>query len=199
MDLQPFIELYHLWRPVYPHLAKYIGELYGRTDGNVLEVGPFCGTIFELCRNGTGKSFSMGTFPPGIDRFFREEVKRLDYDDKVTVIATDPALTGITDNTYDLVVFRGALFFPETFRTDFRAVYRVLGQDGLAVVGGGFGRMTPNAVIGQIGERSKELNIFLGKTGMNEKGLLRDIESSGIEGGVEIVSEGGLWALIRKT
>lgn len=199
MDLQPFMELYQLWRPVYPHLAKYIGELYCRTDGNVLEIGPFCGTIFELCRNGTGKSFSIGTFPPGIDHFFREEVRRLDCDDKVAVIATDPALTGIADNTYDLVVFRGALFFPEIFRTDFRAIYRVLRKDGLAVVGGGFGRLTPNAVIEQIGERSKDLNILLGKTGMNEKRLLEDIKPNSIDGGVEIVSEGGLWALIRKT
>jgi len=66
------------------------------------------------------------------------------------------------------------------------------------VVGGGFGRLTPRAVIEQIGERSKELNILLGKAGMDEKRLLRDIESSGIDTGVEIVSEGGLWALIRK-
>jgi len=198
MDLRHFMELYHLWQPVYPHLARYIGELYGRADGNVLEVGPFCGAIFELYRNGTGKSFSLGTFPPGTDQFFRDEVRRLDCDDKVAVIATDPALSGIADNAFDLVVFRGALFFPEIFRTDFRAIYRVLRKDGLAVVGGGFGRLTPRAVIEQIGERSKELNILLGKAGMDEKRLLTDIESSGIDGSVEIVSEGGLWALIRK-
>jgi SAM-dependent methyltransferase len=198
MDLRHFIELYHLWQPVYPHLVRYIGELYGRADGNVLEVGPFCGTIFELHRTGVGESFSMATFLAGMDQFFREEVKRLDCDDKVAVIATDPALSGIADNTFDLVVFRGALFFPEIFRTDFRAIYRVLRKDGLAVVGGGFGRLTPRAVIEQIGERSKELNILLGKAGMDEKRLLMDIESSGIDGSVEIVSKGGLWALIRK-
>jgi hypothetical protein len=198
MDLQPFIELYHLWRPVYPHLARNIGELYGRADGNVLEIGPFCGTIFELCRIGAGESFSMGTFPQGMDQFFRQEVKRLGCDGKVAVIATDAALTGIGDSAVDLVVFRGALFFPEIFQTDFRAVYRVLREDGLAVVGGGFGRSTPRAVIEKIGERSKELNMLLGKTGMDEKGLLADVGSSGIDGSVEIVSEGGLWVLIRK-
>ncbi len=199
MDLRHFIELYHLWDSVYPHLARDIGKLYGRADGNVLEMGPFCGTIFELCRDRTGESFSIGTFPQGIDQFFRQEVKRLGLDGKVAVIATDPALTGLGDDSFDLIVFRGALFFPDIFQTDFRAVYRVLREDGLAVVGGGFGRSTPGAVIRKIGERSKELNMFLGKTETDEKRLLKDIESSGIKGSVEILSEGGLWALIRKT
>lgn len=199
MDLQPFIELYHLWRPVYPHLAKYISELYGRADGNIIEVGPFCGTIFELQRTGVGESFSVATFPPGMYQFFRKEAAQSGYGNDITVTAVDPALSGITDDTFDLVVFRGALFFPNIFRTDFRAVYRVLRKDGLAVVGGGFGRSTPRAVIEKIGERSKELNMLLGKTGMDEKRLLIDIESSDIECSVEIVSEGGLWALIRKT
>ncbi|HOE17783.1 MAG TPA: class I SAM-dependent methyltransferase [Syntrophorhabdaceae bacterium] len=200
MDLQLFIELYRLWEPVYPHLAKDIREMYGRDDGNVLEVGPFCGTIFELCRNGTGKSFSMGIFPPGMAEFFSGEAERLDLDKRVTMIATDPALAGMEDDSFDLIVFRGALFFPEIFRTDFRAVYRVLRDRGLAVVGGGFGRSTPPAVIEQIGERSKELNMLLGKTGKDEKRLLKDIESCGcgISGSVEILSKGGLWAVIRK-
>lgn len=199
MDLRSFIELYHLWGPVYPYLARDIGELYGRTDGNVLEVGPFCGAIFALRRAGTGGTFSMGTFPQGMDQFFRQEVKRLDLDGKIAVTATDPALTGIGDDSFDLVVFRGALFFPEIFRTDFRAVYRVLKEGGLAVVGGGFGSSTPRAVIEQIGERSKELNMLLGKAATDRKMLLKDIQSSRIKGNVEIVSEGGLWALMRKT
>lgn len=199
MDLQLFIELYRLWEPVYPHLAEDIGGMYGRADGNVLEMGPFCGAIFALEKNGTGTSFSLGAFPGGMDQFFRGEVKRLGRDGKVTVMATDPALKGIGNDSFDLIVFRGALFFPGIFRTDFRAIYRVLRKGGLAVVGGGFGRPTPQAVIGQIGERSKELNMLLGKTGMDEKGLLADVGSSGIDGSVEIVAEGGLWALIRKT
>ena len=199
MDLQLFIELYRLWEPVYPHLAKDIGELYGRVDGNVLEMGPFCGAIFALEKDGTGASFSLGVFPGGMDQFFRREVKRLGRDGKVTVMASDPALTGIGDDSFDLIVFRGALFFPDVFRTDFRAIYRVLRKDGLAVVGGGFGESTPRAVIEQIGERSKELNMLLGKAGMDEKRLLADVGSSGIDGSVEILSEGGLWALIRKT
>ncbi len=199
MDLQLFVELYRLWGPVYPHLAKSIGEMYGRNDGDILEMGPFCGAIFELCRNGTGKTFTLGTFPPGMDQFFQQEVKRLDLDSKVAVIAADPALTGIGDDNFDLVVFRGALFFPDIFRTDFGAVYRVLKEDGLAVVGGGFGGSTPKAVIEKIGERSKELNMRLGKSAVDEKMLLADIEASGIDGSVKIVPDGGLWALIRKT
>ena len=33
-------EIDRLWDPVYPYLAKQIHELYGRKDGNIMEIGP---------------------------------------------------------------------------------------------------------------------------------------------------------------
>ena len=62
MDLQLFIELYRLWEPVYPHLAKDIGEMYRRSDGNVLEMGPFCGAISHWRRTGQEHPFRWALF-----------------------------------------------------------------------------------------------------------------------------------------
>jgi hypothetical protein len=46
-----------LWDPIYPYLARHITELYGRRDGNIVEIGPFCGVIFFLLREKIGHSF----------------------------------------------------------------------------------------------------------------------------------------------
>jgi hypothetical protein len=40
-DAEAIKELYALWDPVYPFLAEHFGEIYGRKDGSVIEMGPF--------------------------------------------------------------------------------------------------------------------------------------------------------------
>jgi hypothetical protein len=187
-----------LWDPVYPYLARHIHELYGRQEGNILEIGPFCGLIFTLLRQGIGSSFLIATFPPGMGDFFREEARKQKAEDKIEVIESDPSLSGVDENRIDLAIFRGAFFFPSLFEVNFSAIFRILRGDGIAFIGGGFGKFTPETVIKKIGKRSRNLNLKIGKIEVNEDQLRQGIPMSNVKGKVEIVSEGGLWLLIRK-
>jgi hypothetical protein len=198
IDLAPIKELYDLWNPVYPYLTRYIGEIYGRGDGNILEIGPFCGTLFYMKVQEIGDSFSIASFPQGMGDFFRKEAKKHGGDNPVRIIESDASLTGIKKHSIDLVIFRGALFFPSLFSVDFSAIYRVLREKGVAMVGGGFGKYTPKEVIDAIGERSRDLNLRIGKTEIMVDRLNEDINAGGIPGHVEIVSEGGLWVIMKK-
>ena len=56
-------ELNLLWEPVRPYLARQIEEIYGRRDGQVLEIGPFSGLIFTLAQMKVGKNFLIAGFP----------------------------------------------------------------------------------------------------------------------------------------
>jgi hypothetical protein len=198
IELGPIKELYHLWKPVYPHLTKQVKEIARRIQGNVLEVGPFCGAIFSLHGEGLGSSFSIAAFPPEMVDFFREEAKRLNVDNTVRVIESDASLGGIGDSSIDLLLFRGALFFPSLFRVNFSAIDRVLKEGGVALVGGGFGKYTPQSVIRAIGKRSRELNLLAGKVEVSEAEIRETIRSEGILGNIEIVSEGGIWVIMKK-
>jgi hypothetical protein len=53
-------------------------------------------------------------------------------------------------------------------------------------------------VIKRIGKRSRDLNLKIGKIEVNEDQLRRDIRTSNVKGKVEIVSECGLWLVMRK-
>jgi len=191
-------EIDSLWEPVYPHLTRQIHEFYGRQDGEILEIGPFSGMIFTLQRKKIGLSFLIATFPPGMGDFFHQEAKKRKLGDKLKIIETDPFLTGIKENNIDLAIFRGAFFFPFLFKVSLSAIYRVLRPKGVAFVGGGFGKYTPDAVIKDIGKRSRDLNLRIGKTEVNEVQLRQMIKESNLEGKAEIISEGGLWVLMRK-
>ena len=146
-NLELIQEINSLWKPVYPHLARQIGDLYGRRDGKVLEAGPFCGVLFALREMKIGDSFRMAVFPRGIGNFFREEIKKHEYGERVGMTETDPYLKGIPDHDVDLFIFRGAFFFPSIFQVHFRELDRVLKPGGMAFIGGGFGKYTPDAIV----------------------------------------------------
>jgi hypothetical protein len=191
-------EIDRLWEPVYPYLARHIDERYGRRDGDIMEIGPFCGVIFTLLNQGIGSSFSMATFPPGMADFFYQEARRRGVEDKIEINETDSSLTGAAENRVDLAIFRGAFFFPSLFHINFYKIHQVLRPGGMALLGGGFGKFTPSAIIRDIGKRSRELNLLIGKIEVSEDQLRQTLESSHVKGSFEILSEGGLWVVIRR-
>jgi hypothetical protein len=198
IDLNPIQEIYHLWEPVYPYLSQQILELYNRKDGTILEIGPFSGLIFNLQKRNIGSSFLIAAFPPGIGNFFHEEARKQKVEDKISVIETNPALIGIEEDSIDLAIFRGAFFFPSLFEVNFSAIDRVLKTAGVAFIGGGFGKFTPDRVIKDIEKRSRDLNLQIGKIEIDEDKLRHEIQTEGVKGKIEVTTEGGLWVLLRK-
>lgn len=199
LDAQDLIhEIDVLWEPVYPHLARHISEAYGRKDGVILEMGPFCGAIYSFMSQGVGSQFMMGIFPPGMTPFFGNQSREKGLAEEIRIIETDESLTGIRDNSIDLVIFRGALFFPSLFRVDYRSIARVMRSGGMAMIGGGFGKFTPHEVILPIAERSKELNLKIGKIEVTAEQLKEDITAGGTSTEYRIVHEGGLWVILNK-
>ena len=198
VNLNPIQEIYHLWEPVYPYLSQQILELYNRKDGTILEIGPFSGVIFNLQKRNIGSSFLIAAFPPGMGNFFREETMKQKVEDKVRVIETNPALTGIKENSIELAIFRGAFFFPSMFKVNFSAIDRILKINGIAFIGGGFGKFTPDSVIKDIVKRSRDLNFQIGKIEIDENRLIHEIQNEGVKGKIKVIIEGGLWVLMEK-
>ena len=191
-------ELNLLWEPVQPYLARQIEELYGRRDGQILEIGPFSGLIFTLAQKMIGRSFLIAAFPQAAVRSCQQEAQRLGLKDRVGIIESNSSLVGIADDSVDLTIFRGALFFPSLFQVDFSALYKILRRGGIALLGGGFGKFTPASTIEKIRRRSRDLNLAIGKTEIDEDQFRQDLRTRNLKGEFEFLSEGGLWVLMRK-
>ena len=197
-DVKLIQEIDQLWEPVYPYLANHIQEAYGKKGGVILEIGPFCGVILALMALGVGSEFIIGAFPRGIEPFFRYYVNKKGLTGGISVLETDQSLAGIKENSIDLLIFRGAFFFPSLFQVDYQAVNRVMKAGGVAVIGGGFGKLTPPEIIRPIAERSKELNLKIGKTEVTIEQIKEDVEASGVRADFRILHEGGLWVFLNK-
>jgi hypothetical protein len=192
------VELNRLWEPVRPYLSRQVKELYGRSGGRILEIGPFSGLIFDLIRENLGTSFLMAVFPGGIIDSLRKEARSLGLEERVMVVESDAGLSGVAQTSVDLAIFRGAFFFPSFFRPDLPAVYGSLRAGGVALMGGGFGRYTPKAVIEHIRGRSTELNLSLGRVHRTEEDLKAALDSAALAGKAEIISSGGLWVVLKR-
>jgi hypothetical protein len=191
-------ELNLLWKPIRPFLARQIEELYGRRDGHILEIGPFSGLIFALAQKNVGQSFSIAAFPQATIPLYQQEARKLGLEERVRIIESDSSLIDIADESVDLAIFRGALFFPGLFQFDFGAIYRKLRVEGIAFVGGGFGKYTPPEVISQIGKRSEQLNAAMGRVRVTVESVRDQMRSGRLEGKCEITSDGGLWVVMKK-
>ena len=198
MVLDLIQEINLLWNPVYPYLARHIRELYGRRDGRILEIGPFSGVIFELLKDNIGTFFLAALFPRGLRDFFLREARRRNVENKVEILETDSFLTGVKEDSIDLAIFRGAFFFPSLFEINLPRIFHSLTPRGMALVGGGFGKFTPETVIQGIGKKSRDLNLQIGKVEVSEDKLQRDIRALDLKGDVRVISEGGLWVIMKK-
>ena len=195
---EAIVELNRLWRPVRPYLAQQVEELYGCRDGDILEAGPFSGLIFELARRGIGTSHHMAVFPREIVAALIEEAREQGLEGRIDIVESDDALCGVPPGTFDLIVFRGAFFFPTFFTPDLTAIHRSLKTGGIALLGGGFGRRTPQHVIQAIEKRSKDLNRAVGRVRITEGDLRATLEDSGLKEKATMITDGGLWVVLRK-
>jgi len=191
-------ELNLLWEPVRPYLARQIEELYGRRDGHILEMGPFSGLIFELARRNIGGSFSIAAFPKAAIPLYRPEAQKHGLENRVRIIESNSSLSNIDEGSVDLVIFRGALFFPGLFQVDFNAIHRTLSTGGIAFIGGGFGKYTPSEVISRIGKRSEQLNSAIGRVRVTVESVHDQLRWSALDEKSKITSEGGLWVVLSK-
>jgi len=136
-------DLYMLWKPVFPYLTRYIKEIYKKHGGEIIEVGPFCGSIFSLKTEGIGNRHTIATFPSGMGRFYRQEALTSGFDEEFMIVESDDSFSCFRDEGFDLIIFRGALFFPDLFNVDYMNIYRMLKTGGIGIIGGGFGKYTP--------------------------------------------------------
>ncbi len=191
MDIQLLDRLNMLWRPIYPYLAQWIGPWCPAKTGWILELGPFSGGISGVLMRRSINMRAVSLMPQ--DRV-AQIIRKQFGPNFETIVGSLEALP--FEASFDLAIFRGAFFFlsPKMIRE----TYRVLNFDAYALLGGGYGPLTPSDEIARIADESKRLNYELGKKSISRGELEEMVKDAGVERCSKILEEGGLWLLLNK-
>jgi ubiquinone/menaquinone biosynthesis C-methylase UbiE len=199
MDLKMLKDVNDLWSKIYPHLAAQVMELYGKSDGDVLELGPFAGGIsVELARLHPGLKITLAAQESGMVDFLRMEMEGAGLDRKIELKCCELDNLAFDGSLFDLVIFRGAYFFLDEENRVLREIYRVLKEGGIAFIGGGYGKNTPQALIDEIAHASRDLNDQLGRRRMTVGEVEGMVKKAGLSDHARIEKEGGLWLVLHK-
>ena len=195
-----------VFAPIYPVIAEQIKRKTGITQGTCLDVG--CGSGYLGLALVKITDLTICFFDQSAEML--ELVTRKISDNGLTARARtllgDVHAIPYSDQSIELVVSRGSIFFWEDRSQAFREIYRVLTPGGMAFVGGGFG--TPElkmGIIDKIEERNKnsEPEKFKAKVGKNiskdnEKLFRDEMQRAGVATFEIILDDAGLWVVMKK-
>jgi ubiquinone/menaquinone biosynthesis C-methylase UbiE len=197
MNVDDLKALDNLWAKTHSYVVAQIMESYRRDSGQVLELGPFAGGIaLELARLYPKLEITMADESPEVVSYLKQ--KALASGLAVVVKETDLGRLAFNDRQFDLVIFRGAVFFLGRKENLLQEIFRVLKPGGLAFVGGGHGKGVPQEVISQIAAELRKLHRKLGGRWLSVRELEEIVASSRLADRCQIVEEGGVWLNIRK-
>ncbi|MFQ5693851.1 MAG: class I SAM-dependent methyltransferase, partial [Nitrospinota bacterium] len=183
----------------YPYIARQILETYGRKSGRALELGPYApGISAALARLAPELEITVADDTPGIHPHFADFLAKAGLRDRIRLEEADVEALPYDDGSYDLVYFRGALFFTWDPVKLLRESDRVLRPGGTALIGGGFGAETPNAEIDEIAPQARDLNRKLGKRVVRYEEAEAFAREAGVWERSRLDKRHGLWVVIRK-
>ncbi len=199
MEFEDVERVNELFREFYPYIARQIAEEYGRVEGLALEVGPYApGISVELARMLPGLKIVVGDDRPETNEYIRGYISAAGISEGLEVREIDKFHIPFDDGTFDLIYFRGALFFWEDAVKIAEEAERVLNTGGLAMLGGGFGADAPEELIERYAEESRELNRRLGKASLTEEMGFEILYEAGLSGFGRLDLRHGMWLIFRK-
>ena len=203
MDTATIRAINKLWLSVYPGIARQIAEHCPRSPAQILEVGCFSGGIgLSLL-----KQFPQSTMTIALEieelaaTFFADWQESLDKrcKDRCRILSTPLVPLAISNQFFDLIICRGVFFFLDEKGTLLSELYRMLSSGGIVFAGGGFGSYTMPETIEPLAEESRRLNYALGRKFFSRQEFALAIANAGLSGQSEIIEQGGLWTVMKKT
>jgi len=186
-----------LWTDVYPFLVSMIMDSFGRHSGRVLEIGTFSGGIsMELARSYPELEITIATWESEVIEYIENEVADKGLSDRIGVVKSGHDTFNFASEYFDLIICRGALFFLD--KKLLLESFRMLAKNGLAFIGGGYGKKTPQRIIDNIHHESHILNQRLGKRWITRGDLGNLLVDAVLTDYSRIEEDGGLWLIIRK-
>ncbi len=188
------------FKKIYPVIARQIIERTGITSGRCIDLGGGPGMLAVELAKASTLDVTVCDVTSECVALAEENSREHGVHERVSAVQGAAEKLPFDDNSIDLVVSRGSIFFWDDQQQGLSEVYRVLGPGGWAYIGGGFGTasllqeiMLEKADDPKWDVQRKE-RLAKNPPGHFEAMLLK----LGIDGVVER-GEAGMWIIFRKS
>lgn len=133
---------------IYPYLLKDLKNYCTNDFENkkVLEIGTGPGFIIsELLKEKFSKIYGIDI---SLNMLIRASSRNID--ERLMLINSKAENLPLKNDSIDLIISRGSVFFWKDLSKAFREIYRVLRDNGFLLIGGGYGISTPDEIIDEI-------------------------------------------------
>jgi len=184
--------------PAIISMVRQIIEDYGVLEGICVDVG--CGTaIFaiELCRHSKLKIYALEKVK-AICKVACMNIEKEGLRDKIIPVLGDAHELPFQDESADFIISRGSYHCWEDKVQVFKEIYRVLKKDGIALVGGGFGRYVSDEELKRM-KSLRDRSLGEDAKAYSSPDKLREVVcKANIPNFRIIYDKAGLWAEIKK-
>jgi ubiquinone/menaquinone biosynthesis C-methylase UbiE len=125
--------------PVYPVIAKQILNKTGIMEGKCIDLGSGPGPLAMAIAKITSLSILSLDLSPAMTEIAMENFRDEGLDNQISSITGNVQAIPLSEESVDLVISRGSMFFWEDKTAAFLEINRILRPGGWAYVGGGFG------------------------------------------------------------
>ncbi|MDD3270345.1 MAG: class I SAM-dependent methyltransferase [Syntrophomonadaceae bacterium] len=191
-----------VFAPVYPVLAEQIISQFGISRGTCLDIG--CGGGYMGLALAQITELETILFDESQDmlKLAQGYILQSGLEARVKTLPGDVHDIPLADESVNLAVSRGSMFFWKDRVKAFREIYRVLALGGVAMIGGGFGNTD---LLREIEEKMHNIDPEwkekrrqrIGQTKVQE--YRAELEQAGIPTFEIRQDETGLWIVIRRT
>ncbi len=198
MDFGLICAVNDCFQPFYPYAAAEIHAEYGRDAGDVLEIGPYGpGVALALAERCPGMRLTCGDDAKVLNDYLAETIAEAGMAARIRVEPLDKYDLPFEAASFDLVVFRGGLFFWDEQESIVAEMDRVLKPGGMGAHGGGFGAGASDELIESLLPEARDLNNRLGKKRLSRADVRQIAENAGLASW-RIAAEHGLWLFWEK-
>ncbi len=198
MDFELIRAVNDCFHPFYPYAAAEIHAEYGRDAGDVLEIGPYGpGVALALAERCPGMRLTCGDDAKVLNDYLAETIAEAGMAARIRVEPLDKYDLPFEAASFDLVVFRGGLFFWDEQESIVAEMDRVLKPGGMGAHGGGFGAGASDELIESLLPEARDLNNRLGKKRLSLADVRQIAENAGLASW-RIAAEHGLWLFWEK-
>jgi ubiquinone/menaquinone biosynthesis C-methylase UbiE len=190
-----------IFAPVYPVIAEQIKEKTGIIKGKCLDIGSAGGYLGLALAKITDLEIHLFDKSMDMLEIAEKNIKQSGLGARVKTLHGDVHDMLLDDQSIDLVISRGSVFFWEDPVKAFQEIFRVLTPGGITYIGGGFGRPE---LFEEIQNKMQKVDVDWEKgrqTRMKEKNseyYREKLQSAGIKNFEIENDEVGMWIVIRR-